>query len=136
MPPANDGVWVVFCDASEIMTGVVLQADSHVVEDNSWLRAKTDKKHINVAEMDAAIKGLTLATEWGLSRVVIATDSKTVAGWLRQVLENISRVKISGLHKALVLCRLQIIDDLLKIVKLTATVRWVPSTQNLADKLT
>ena len=101
--------------------------DGSVVEDAAWLRAPKDKKHINVAELDAAIKGLTLAAEWGLQEVVVVTDSKTVAGWLRQIFENSSRVRVSGLHKALVLRRLHIIDDLLVVSKLSATVRWVPA---------
>ena len=132
----NEGSWTVFCDASDIATGVVLQMDSKVIEDAAWLRAPKDKKHINIAELDATIKGLTLAAEWNLKAVTVATDSKTVVGWLRQTFENASRVRVSGLHKALVLRRLHIIDDLLAVNKLTATVRWVPSDQNPADLLT
>ena len=132
----NEGSWTVLCDASDIATGVVLQMDSKVIEDAAWLRAPKDKKHINITELDATIKGLTLAAEWNLKAVTVATDSKTVIGWLRQTFENASRVRVSGLHKALVLRRLHIIDDQPAVNKLTATVGWVPSDQNPADLLT
>ena len=88
----NEGSWTVFCNASDIAAGVVLQMDSKVIEDAAWLRAPKDKKHINIAELDATIKGLTLAAEWNLKAVTVATDSKTVVGWLRQTFENASRV--------------------------------------------
>ena len=48
------------------------------MEDRSWLRAKNDKRHINVAELDAVIKALDLIVDWSVRRVCIKTDSKTV----------------------------------------------------------
>ena len=75
----NEGSWTVFCGASDIATSVVLQLDNKVIEDAA-LRAPKDKKHINIAELDATIKGLTLAAEWNLKTVTVATDSKTVVG--------------------------------------------------------
>ena len=44
----------VWCDASSLATGVVLEIDGSVVEDAAWLRKKHDAAHINVAELDAA----------------------------------------------------------------------------------
>ena len=41
--------WKVWCDASNIAFGVVLEADEAVMEDQSWLRPADDKHHINVA---------------------------------------------------------------------------------------
>ena len=70
----------VWCDASNIAYGVVLEADGAVVEDQSWLRPADDKRHINVAELDAVIKGLTLAVSWGLKDITLLTDSQTVFG--------------------------------------------------------
>ena len=35
-------------------------------------------KHINVAELEAALKGLNLAIRWGLKFIKIMTDSATV----------------------------------------------------------
>ena len=50
-------VWV---DASSLALGVVIEADGCVIEDASWLR-KDDSTHINMAQLDAVVKGLNLA---------------------------------------------------------------------------
>ena len=42
-------------------TGVVLDVDDTIIEDASWLRSKTDHEHINVAELDAVIKGVRVS---------------------------------------------------------------------------
>ena len=41
--------------------GVALEIAGVKVEDRSWLREQGDKRHINVAEPDAVIKGLNMA---------------------------------------------------------------------------
>lgn len=50
-------VWV---DAGSLALGVAIEIGGYIVEDASWLR-KEDSCHINLAELDAAIKGLNLA---------------------------------------------------------------------------
>ena len=57
-------VWV---DASSIAIGVVLTVDGEVVEDASWLRS-TEVTHINMAELDAVVKGLKHGTHVGVHR--------------------------------------------------------------------
>ena len=54
---------------------VVLEADEAVMEDQSWLRPADDKRHINVAELDAVVKGLTLAVSWNVKELTVMTDS-------------------------------------------------------------
>lgn len=49
-------VWV---DASSVALGVAMEIDGVIVEDASWLRNE-DLCHINMAELDAVIKGLNL----------------------------------------------------------------------------
>ena len=136
VPSTAVGDWAVFCDASDLAVGVVLQLDGKVIEDSSWLRDANDSKHINVAELDAALRGLTLAAEWKLEAVRLITDSKTVFGWLEQVIGNVCRVKVSGLHKVLVQRRLQIIEDLVESTGLAVKLEWVRSEHNPADRLT
>lgn len=63
-PKSEKGV--VWCDASSIATGVMLEMGDAVVEDGAWLRKKEDYNHINVAELDAVLKGINLALKWGL----------------------------------------------------------------------
>ena len=64
----------VYCNASDLVYGVVLKCNGVAVEDRSWLRAKNDKRHINVAELDAVIKALDLVVDWSVCRVCIKTD--------------------------------------------------------------
>ena len=141
--PVN-GKWTVkstggvslWCDASNLALGVVISEDGSVIEDHCWLRPKSDKRHINVAELDAVLRGLSAVVDHRVANVRVMTDSKTVHGWLKSLLGNIQRVKVNGLYRALVERRLQLIDDLVEVYKLKISVEWVPSQKNLADRLT
>ena len=86
VPRTLDGV--VWCDASSIATGVVLEIGGVVAEDAAWLRKKNDVSHINVAELDATIKGVNLALKWGLRDICIKTDSATVFAWLKSLISS------------------------------------------------
>ena len=55
----NDPVHRLWVDASSLALGVAVVMDRHIVEDTSWLQ-KEDSCHINMAELDAVIKGLNL----------------------------------------------------------------------------
>ena len=59
----NEGA--VWCDASDLALGVAVEIGGEVVEDATWLRKKDDHNHINVAELEAALKGLNLGLQWG-----------------------------------------------------------------------
>ncbi|KAK3878419.1 hypothetical protein Pcinc_017003 [Petrolisthes cinctipes] len=60
---------VVWMDASAIATGVVLETpQGDAIEDACWLR-RDDSSHINMAELDAAIRGINLAIAWGMNRL-------------------------------------------------------------------
>ena len=119
-----------------IAYGVVLQGGEDVLEDQCWLRPGEDNRHINVAELDAVIKGLNLACSWGLEKLTVVTNSQTVFGWLRSLLGDVKRVKASGLYQVLVQRRLQVMDDIVSTAQMDVTVEWIPSQNNLADKLT
>ena len=77
-PQSEKGV--VWCDASSIATGMVLEIDNVEVEDAAWLRNKDDFGHINVAELDVMLKGVNLALKWGLQVIEVRTDSATFRG--------------------------------------------------------
>ena len=131
----SDTEFVVYTDASDIGLGVVLQVDGRVLEDAAWLRKSNDRKHINVAELDAAIKGLAMAVSWKATRVQLVTDSKSVAKWLDDTIRNVCRVKTKGLNEVLIQRRLQIVSDIVTAPGLSVSVKWVPSNQNAADVL-
>ena len=69
---------IVWYDASSMDTGMNVEIDSVVVKNATWLRKKSDYNHINVAKLNATIKGVKLALEWGLKEIEIRTNSLTV----------------------------------------------------------
>ena len=73
----------VWCDASSVASGVVLECDGKRLEDGAWLRPKGDVDHINLAELEAVIKGVNLGLKWGSPEMRIMTDSTSVYNWLK-----------------------------------------------------
>ena len=49
----------VWMDASSLTLGIVIEVDGHVVEDASWLRSEDSFSQINMAELNAVIRGST-----------------------------------------------------------------------------
>jgi transposase InsO family protein len=132
----SEGSGIVWTDASSLALGAVLEIGGRVVEDASWLRKKDDGAHINVAELEAAIKGLSIALKWGLRKIVIMIDSATVFGWLQSLLSGSSRVKVSGLSEMLVRRRLFLVREMRDEFGLDLSVLLVKSGENKADGLT
>ena len=126
----------VWTDASSIALGVVLEIDNDIVEDASWLRPKNDSAHINLRELDAAIRGLNLALSWGKRIIMLITDSATVVGWLRAVIEGTHNVKTRSLSEMLIRRRLDTLKNFIEQENLEIKVQYVESAKNLADKLT
>ena len=100
VPCVNEGQ--VWCDASSLATGVILQIGDVIVEDAAWLRKKHDAAHINVVELDSVIQGLNMAIRWCLKTVTILTDSAIVRRWLTSVLTGNRKVWSSGLAEMLI----------------------------------
>ena len=122
--------WKVSCDASNLALGVMLQTEDHVVENATWLRSADDGRHINVAELESAIKALGLAAARQVHKVSLMTDSKTAAGWLQCIAGSTRRVKVGGLHEILVKSRRQVVKDLILTTDMEVAVVWVPSADN------
>ena len=120
----------------DIATGAAHEVNGDIVEDASWLRPVQDKRHINIAELDAAIKGLALATKWSIKLITLATDSKTVASWLKQLVNNVQQIKTGRLQEVLIRRRLQIFEDIIATTGFAVEIKWVPLQVNRADALT
>ena len=127
---------IVWCDASNLALGVCLEIEGDIVEDASWLRKGDDVAHINVAELDAVIKGINIAIKWNLTTITVRTDSATVQSWLGSLLTDSHRVRTHGSSEMLVRRRLQIIHELRQAYDLEITVEFVPTEKNKADVLT
>lgn len=63
--PVGDG-WVarsrrrrLWCDASSLAIGCALEIEGNIVEDAAWVRKKGNGAHINMAQLDSMIKGLS-----------------------------------------------------------------------------
>lgn len=132
----SGSVGTVWCDASSLALGVCIDIDGSIVEDASWLRKKDDGSHINVAELEAVIKGVNLALKWGLTHLDIITDSATVHGWVGSVVNDEHRPKVTGCAEMLVRRRLGLITALMDEYSLEITITLVPSARNRADELT
>ena len=59
-------VWV---DTSSLALGIVIEVDGNVVEDASFLRSDDSSYHINMAELNAVIKGVNAALPWKLKKL-------------------------------------------------------------------
>jgi ribonuclease HI len=131
-----DGELTVWTDASQTAMGVVTECAGNVIQDAAWLRSSNDLSHINRSELEAVIKGLTLALRWKRRQMTIVTDSATVAGWLRAVIEKRQNVKTKALEEVLIRRRLNTLSEIIAVENLCLTVRLVKSAENLADRLT
>jgi len=127
---------VVWCDASDQAIGALLQVNNEIIEDACSLRKKDDYHHINLAELNAVVKGVKLAVEWGFKNMLIKTDSKIVFHWLTNYLHSVSKVKTDGISEVLVKRRLGCVKDIIDEFELNVDVEHVPSERNIADSLT
>ena len=126
-------VWV---DASSIATGVVVESpEGAVVEDACWLRTDTST-HINMAELEAALRGVNLAIAWGMKSIALQTDSATVHKWISDALSGRARLRTKAHGEMLIRRRVDLIRQLVSEFQLSLSVRLVPSAENRADDLT
>mgnify|MGYP003396821428 FL=1 len=138
------GVWpvnprchvVLWTDASSLAIGVTIEVDGKCVEDACWLRKPEESSHINVAELEAVIKGINLMSKWRFRVFTVACDSSTVCGWLRSVCDRSHNVRSHSLCELLIKRRLDILKEVIAQENLTITVRQVKSEENRADVLT
>ena len=143
---ANDpvkGIWsvssggkgTVWCDASNLAIGVSIEIDGQQVEDGCWLR-RDERNHINVAELDGVIRGISCGVKWKIKDMCVVTDSATVYGWVKSIISNSKRPKVCGLGEMLIRRRLGMIAELIELYELDVQLKLVKSEYNLADKLT
>ncbi|XP_003370059.1 conserved hypothetical protein [Trichinella spiralis] len=125
-------IWV---DASSLAIGVALEVSGSIVEDAAWLRPD-DAQHINMAELDAVIRGLNLALSWQMRRIRLMTDSATVHRWVSDGLSGKARLKTKASGEMLIRRRVFMILSLVEEFGLELEVDLVKSACNKADELT
>ena len=97
---------------------------------------KNDHNHINVAGLDAVLKGINLAIKWGLREIEIRTDPATVLSWVTSTVEESRIIQTKGAGEVIVKRRLGILGELISEFKLQIKAVFVPSKRNKADALT
>ncbi|KAF0314481.1 hypothetical protein FJT64_015061 [Amphibalanus amphitrite] len=129
---------IVWTDASSIAAGVVIETPcGGVMEDACWLRpGDAAATHINMAELDAAVRGLNLAVAWGVTNIDLRTDSATVHRWVDDALSGRARLRTRAAGEMLIRRRVDLIRQLANELELKVTVTLVRSEENLADALT
>lgn len=133
VPMKDDSV--VWFDASSIAVGVVVEVGGVKVEDTTCLRKKTDANHINVAELEAVMKGMNLPLQWELKNTEVKTDSATVLAWVESVIMKESRIWTKGAAEMLIKSRLGILEDIIKEFHLQVRASLVSEEANKANVL-
>ena len=77
------------------------------------MRKKTDFSYINVAELEALLKGMNLVVKLGLKKIDLVTDWATVQEWISNVLSGYERVKTKGAEEIIIKRRLGVISALM-----------------------
>ena len=93
-----------------LTTSVSLVYDRAVVEDACWLRPEKDSQHINLAELDAIIKGIN----WKTTTLHLFTDSACVHKWISDTLTGKARVRTKAVYEILIWWW---VDTIIKLVK-------------------
>ncbi|KAF4728663.1 hypothetical protein FOZ62_003403, partial [Perkinsus olseni] len=133
--------WVLYSDASKHALGVVLTIGGVYAEDCTRLRSVRDCRHINLAELEAAILGLQLIGKYITAlnceagqKVTLRCDSHSVVAWITRHQERHWRA-VHGLNATLVESRLKTFQDTCTALRINLTVELIPSESDLADQL-
>ena len=132
VPGSDVTVWT---DASSLALGVAIEVDGEVIEDCCWLR-RDNATHINVAELDAVVKGMNMAILWAPKKLRLMTDSRTVYHWILNTLSGKMRLKTKASSEMLIRRRLRTLQMLTEEYELDVTVQCVSSAANRSDVLT
>ena len=109
---ANGQKVTVWVDASSLTTSVAIEYDRAIIEDESWLRLVHADKHINLAELDAVLRGINLALHWKASVIHLQTDSACVHRWISDTLSGKARVRTKVASEMLIGRRLSTLHEL------------------------
>ncbi len=89
-----------------------MEKNGAVIEDACWLRLTNDAAHINLAELNAVMKGVNLVLHWKVRKLCIHTDSLCVYHWISDTLTGKARVRTKAASEMLIRRRLETIRKL------------------------
>ena len=126
-------VWV---DASSLALGALVQIGGVTVEGATWLRKDRSEVHINMAELDAVLRGVIMALAWKLNKLQLFRDSVTVFHWISDAITGKSRLRSKASAELLIRRRVNLFQELVDDYNLGLNVNLISSNDNLADSLT
>ena len=125
-------VWI---DTSSLAISVVVKSGDLLIEDACWLQPAHEDKHINLAELDAMLKGINLALQWKATVLHLKTDSACVHQWVTDALSGKAWIRTKA-SEMLIRRQLSTLKELVVEYELTVNVEFVRSQVNQADQLT
>jgi transposase InsO family protein len=133
--------WTLYTDASSTAHGAVLLIGEVYVEDRTWLRKPGDKRHINVAELNAVKKGIDILSDFRKALrmtdpmvVDLKCDNKSAVSWLNRANER-HWTAIKGVSSKVIEKLLHDIADSCKALNIKLKVELIPSEENKSDPL-
>ena len=133
--------WTLYTDASCTAYGAVLMVGNVYVEDQTYLRAPGDRRHINLAELIAVHKGIHLVSLYRKAlRITESTtinlkcDNKSVVAWLTRAQER-HWTSIKGMSAKVIEKHLLAISDDCQALGIKLKVDLIPSEENISDPL-
>ena len=126
----------VWMNASSLATGVLVEYNGAIIEDTSWLRPVHADKHINLAELDAVLRGVNLALHWRASAIHLWMDSALMHRWISDTLSGKARVRTKAVSEMLIRRQLSTLHELVAEYGLMIDVALVKSHANRGDPLT
>ena len=136
----DSGTYRLYCDASNILLGGMMRIKNDGVESGDIFDFSVLNKnqvHINVAELEAALTGINILTEYAPREadVEIFVDSKTCRAWLKIALEH-GIVRTNSMYRALIKTRLEVFRQTVEMMRWKVSVTWLDTLSNPADVLT
>ena len=126
-------VWV---DACSLAMKVALGVNGAIIEDDCWLWPENDARHINLAELDAILKGINLALQWQARVLHIDTDSVYTHQWITFALTRKTWLTTKASSEMLMQKWLAALAKTIKEYNLFVDIALIRSAMNRADALT
>ena len=99
----------IWYDVSKIACGITLEKEGKIIEGGSRSRKLDEGAHINLAALNAVIKGVNVAMRKSAKDIVIKTNSAAVHVWMSSILNRDKRIRVSSLSEMLVKRRLYLL---------------------------
>ena len=126
-------LWV---DPSSLALGVLAQIGGITFEDETWLPKDRSEVHINMAELDAVLRGVNMALAWKLNKLQLFTDSVTVFHCISDAVTGKSRLRSKASAELITRRRVNLFRESVDDYNLDVNVNLISSKDNLPDSLT